>query len=97
MINGTNRHSLSGHVLNLHLCNFPISRHPCEGTFKKFKKGKFIFSKMFADLHSVKTNEPQLQRGQTVGNCKDDSGRSLSLVRSSDLLPLTEKSKSAFT
>lgn len=52
---------------------------------------------MFADLHSVKTNEPQLQRGQTVGNCKDDSGRSLSLVRSSDLLPLTEKSKSAFT
>lgn len=51
---------------------------------------------MFADLHSVKTNEPELPRRQAVGNCKDDSGRALFLGRSSGL-PLTEKSKSAFT
>lgn len=51
---------------------------------------------MFADLHSIETNEPELPRQQTVGNCKDDSGCILFHGRRSGLL-LTEKPKSAFT
>lgn len=62
---------LVGHVFHLHICNFPISGHPCEDMFKQLKGGIY-FSKMFADLHSIKTNEPQLPRRQTVGLCKDD-------------------------
>ena len=66
-----------------------------EDTFKKLK-GKIYFSEMFADLHSIETNEPELLRQQTVGNCKDDSGCILFHGRRSGLL-LTEKPKSAFT
>lgn len=51
---------LVGHVFNLHLCNFPISGHPVEDTFKKLKGENF--SRMFADLHSPKTHEPRLSR-----------------------------------
>ena len=83
------------HGFNLHLCNFPISGHPCEDTFKKLK-GKIYFSEMFADLHSIETSEPELPRRQTVGNCKDNSGCTLFHGRRSGL-PLTEKPKSAFT
>lgn len=36
---------LVGRVLNLRLCNFPISRHPCEGTFKKLKREHLFFQK----------------------------------------------------
>lgn len=57
-------------ILNLHLCNFPISRHPCEGTFKNSKREKFIFPKMFADLHSIKTNEPSFRDDRLSGIVK---------------------------
>lgn len=86
---------LVGHVFNLHLCNFPISGHPCEDTFKKLKR-KIYFSKMFADLHSTETNDAELPRQRTVGNRKDDSGSTLFHGRRSGF-PRTEKSKSAFT
>lgn len=44
---------------------------------------------MFADLHSTKTNEPELQRRQTVGNCQDDSGSAL--FRREELRPSANK------
>ena len=63
------RAQLDEHVFHLHLCNFPIPGHPCEDTFKKLK-GKIYFSKMFADLHGIKTMNPSFWDDRLSGIAK---------------------------